>query len=157
MISKIKGEKIMKKFIRQSWLVCLLLISSQIAAVSGPINEPSPLSIISFKSYQEVESFLQGQILSRTFRVELSNDSAEELTNVRLLIDGAPDYVTILQGELYLGNISSGKTVISSQLIELTIDIDQVEENYVNLIWQVQCEVGGNDIFDETSVVEIIK
>ena len=137
-------------------LVCLLFNLTISNAFAGDISNPYPLSFLSFEGYHVIAFQQDGSFTTRTIKLEVRNTSGETLSNCAATLDGNPDYVTSSDMEVVLGDIPSGETIISSDTFEITIDEESMTSSELKLIWQVNCSMDGEEILDETAVLETL-
>lgn len=127
------------------------------AALAGNISESHPLPFFSFIKYHVVDSYLDGNIYTRTIKLEVKNTSDQTISNTIALIDAYPEYVTCSGNNIDLGNIDPGGSVISNDAFQISVDMDQQNGSELKLIWRVECDTGGEHILDESSVVEVLE
>lgn len=132
--------------------IVFLLLSSSVFA--GDVVEPYPLDVLSFVQYHVVESDLQGNILSRTIKLEVNNTSPYVLSNVSASLDGIPENITSNDTVVDLGDIAPGTTVVSSDTFYIAVDLSSQSTSGVKLIWKVEYDINGEHVMDETSVIE---
>jgi hypothetical protein len=123
--------------------------------LAANIHEPFPLKHIRFIEYQVIESNTGGNILTRTIKVIVQNTSNEILSNLKLIIDGLPNHVTVTNKEFSVPNLYPGNIAAINESIFMTIDLANIPPDGTRIIWQIECDVDGNDLFDETVVIEI--
>lgn len=125
--------------------------------LAGDISGPYPLSYLSFIKYHVVKSNWNGDIHTRTIKLEVHNTSDQTLSGVTALIDGYPEHVTSSDNQSSLGDIVPGATVISDDIVEISVDMSLQNGPSLKLIWQIDCDINGKHIMDETSVIETIE
>lgn len=99
---------------------CLLMVNG--SAIAGDVSEPYPLPFLSFMSYHVVESNWEGDIHTRTLKLEVANTLSQTLSNVKAVLDGLPENVTSVDTEVAFGNIDAGATAISNDTFQISVD-----------------------------------
>jgi hypothetical protein len=120
------------------------------------VFEPYPLTFLSFISYQIVDSHLEGQIYTQEIKVQIRNMSQQKITNLSLFLDGTPENVKVSKSMLGFGDIEPGIMVLSNDSTTVSIDMTKQNEPKLKLIWRAECEMNGEHIMDETTVIEDI-
>jgi len=136
------------------YMIVLFLFCS--TAYSGEITQPSPLPFLSFISYQTTDSKRTGDLLIRTVQVTVKNTSDRVLSIVKLSIDGHPNYVTVKNAKITIGDLNPGETVTSETTFSISVDTSKKSEKGVRIIWQVECDSNGEHLVNETAVVEYL-
>ena len=137
-------------------LVCLLFNLTLNNAFAGDISNPYPLSFLSFEGYHVIASQQDGSLITRTIKLEVRNTSGQTVSNCSVTLDGYPGHVTSSDTEVVLGDMAPGETIISSDTFEITIDEESQTSSELKLIWQVNCGMDGEEILDETAVIETL-
>ncbi|PXF55064.1 MAG: hypothetical protein C4B58_15300 [Deltaproteobacteria bacterium] len=133
----------------------LVMLNSSVLA--GNISEPYPVQFLSFIQYHVVETNWDGDIYTRTIRLEVQNTSDQALSNVTVTIDGYPEHVTSSDNDILLRDMGPGATVIGNDVVEISVDMSRQNGSDLKLIWRVECDIDGERIMDETSVVETLE
>lgn len=144
----------MKLLLQLFFIVALAFFICFSSVSAGEIYEPSPKSFLSFQKYQVIASSEQNGILTRKFIVYVKNTSAEMLYDVSILIDSAPNFVMHDGIEMNLGDIPPGEIKGASTPTELSIDTIEQNGEDVRLIWRIGCTIDGDQVLDETAVIE---
>ena len=127
------------------------LTSAKIAQVYAP----KEIQILDFVL---VSSNQNGEILTKTFKLKVENKGQEPLYNVRFTLIYASDQVSINEGEVYLGNINPGETVVSDDDFSYSVDMSKVKiipELDLHLGVEYD-DVNGEHIVGEALVSEIL-
>ena len=123
---------------------------------SGEIIEYHPLPFLTFVDYEIIETNWDQDTVTRSLRVIVQNTSDEILSNVTLRIDSLPNYASITNTETSLGDITPGSIVKTTDTFIITVNTASMENNEFKIIWQVECDLNGEHILDETSVIEYL-
>ena len=146
----------MKRFGLRFLLILTLVFFVYNYAFSGEINEPSPLSFLSFVSYQTLDSNIDGDVITRNIKIMVQNTSDSPIDNLKLTIDSYPQYITISSPQMNFSVIAPGTIVTSADAFIMSVDQSQIPEEGIRIIWQVECDIDGTHIFDETAVIEYL-
>jgi len=111
------------------------------------------LSILDFVL---VSSNQSGDILTRTFKLKVKNTGQDPLYNVKATLIHASDQVSIDEGEVYLGSINPGETVVIDD--DFTYSVDMSKTNIIpeiELHWGMEYEDdSGKKILSEVLITE---
>ena len=108
------------------------LTSAKIAQVYAP----KEIQILDFVL---VSSNQNGEILTKTFKLKVENKGQKPLYNVKMTLIYASDQVSINEGEVYLGNINPGETVVSDDDFSYSVDMSKTKIiPEINLHWEVE-------------------
>jgi len=119
------------------------------------INAPPEISISDFVL---VDSNQYGNILSRTFKLKVENNTKAPLYNVKFTLIHSSDQANIEKGEIYLGNINPGQVVTSIDVFTYSINTSKVAIiPHVDLHWGIQFEISNQQILGEAMIVEKIQ
>ncbi|MCD6094491.1 hypothetical protein J7J39_01120 [bacterium] len=120
-------------------LISFLIFFLGVRVTSAKIAQvyaPKEIQILDFVS---VSSNQNGEILTKTFKLKVENKGQEPLYNVRFTLIYASDQVSINEGEVYLGNINPGETVVSDDDFSYSVDMSKIKIiPEINLHWEVE-------------------
>jgi hypothetical protein len=86
-----------------------------------------------------VSSNQSGDILTRTFKLKVKNTGEELLYDVKATLIHASDQVTIDEGEVYLGMINPGRTVVIDDDFTYSVDMSKAKViPEIDLHWKVE-------------------
>jgi hypothetical protein len=101
-----------------------------------------------------VSSNQTGDILTRTFKLKVKNTSQEPLYDVKATLIHTSDQVSIDEGEVYLGSINPGETVVVDDDFTYSVDMSKVEViPEIELHWGMKYE----DVYGEKKREALIK
>jgi hypothetical protein len=106
---------------------------------SAEITQKYGASNLSILDFVLVSSNQTGDILTRTFKLKVKNTGEEPLYDVKATLIYASDQVTIDEGEVYLGSINPGETVIVDDDFTYSVDMSKAKViPEIDLHWKVE-------------------
>jgi hypothetical protein len=115
------------------------LLTSSISAAKI-IENYAPAGLV-IQDFVLVSSNQKGNILTRTFKLKVENTSQEPLSNVKFTLIHTSDQATINEGEVYIGTINPGQTLISND--DFTYSVNTWKSKIIpeiNLHWSIEYE-----------------
>ena len=140
-------------------LMCFLglLFLTNIALSSEIIQKYGPPELV-ILDFVLVDSHQNGEILTRTFKIEVENKTDEPLYDVKFTLIHSSDQATVEEGEVYLGIMEPGQIVISSDGFVYSVDISKTALiPMIDLHWTVEYKDDkANHIIDESLFTETL-
>ena len=144
----------MKKLIIGVWCF-MFLLSSGISIAE--VLEKQGIADISIKDYELVNSSQEDNILNRSFRLKVQNTGEITLYNVTATLIHISNNATFTEEAIFLGDITAGEIIISSDAFNCSVDTNQIPEGKLQYTWQIEYSNGnGADIVNEALVEELI-
>ena len=120
-------------------LISFLIFFLGVRVTSAKIAQVYAPKEIQILDFVLVSSNQNGEILTKTFKLKVENKGQEPLYNVRFTLIYASDQVSINEGEVYLGNINPGETVVSDDDFSYSVDMSKIKIiPEINLHWEVE-------------------
>jgi hypothetical protein len=117
------------------WSLGFLIMTFSIS--SAEIIQKYGASNISILDFVLVSSNQTGDILTRTFKLKVENNTNKPLYDVKFTLIHASDQVTIEEGEVYLDVINPSETVIIDDDFTYSVDVSKT-----NIIPEIELHWG---------------
>lgn len=105
------------------------------------------------EQYDIVDESLVGTERTREIALVVANLSNEVLRHVYLRIDSSPSHVSS-EGKAYFEEIQPGESPTSRTTLIYTVDLARQSGSELEVVWQIEFELGVERMIDEVAVVE---
>ena len=131
--------KLIMKYIRSVLLLAACLLAIMPAVSSAAVLNPEV--VIDNNNFVVVSSRRVGRTVSEyTLRAVVNNTGTRQFTNVTATLTSVPANITIVDGSLNFGSVSSNATITSTDVFVIRVDL-RVKTSFDDLIWQVNGDV----------------
>lgn len=131
---------------------CFYLFGFSSAEITQKYSSPN----LSISDFLAVSSKQRGDTLTRTFKLTVNNTGEYPVENLKATLIHTSDQATIQEGEVYVGSISPGESVITAD--DFTYSVDRSKADIIpdiRLHWKLEyTDNSGQTVEDEVLLIE---
>lgn len=122
-----------------SVLISLIMISfCCLLTANAEIIEHHNETLISINDHVTIKNYESGGINFREIALSVTNNSSDELKNIKYILLSISNESTITKNEITIDTLPSGATLTSQGVCSYNIESDLIDQSEVKFTWQVE-------------------